>query len=62
MNIVDYLYQTYGRQVRPGKKTICPFCYKKGFSVKKDLTVGKCFRCNHYIVQRKSGLFDSYQA
>ena len=61
MPLIQYLYSYYGIQIRPGKKHHCPICRhpRKTFSVKRDAQLAKCFKCGHYFVQTKNGVYDS---
>jgi len=61
MALIYYLFQTYGVEAKPGKKTFCPVCrhQRKTFSVKRDATVAKCFKCGNYMVQTDWGVYDS---
>lgn len=42
--VTKILRSQYGTEARPGGKVVCPFCGHKTFSIKRDDTVGKCFR------------------
>jgi hypothetical protein len=43
-SVAQHLGQTYGIQIRPGGKGVCPFCRRdRTFSVKRDDALGKCF-------------------
>jgi len=61
MALIHYLINVYGLQIRPGKKHHCPVCHnqRKTFSVKKDATLAKCFKCGIYMIQTGSGIYDS---
>ncbi|MBF0244021.1 MAG: hypothetical protein HQL31_01945 [Planctomycetes bacterium] len=63
MALIRYIHAQYGILVRPGKKHFCPFCnhHHKTFSVKSDASLAKCFKCGHYFVLTKSGIYDSTQ-
>ncbi len=49
--ISQKLCEQHGISGLPGKKTECPFCHHKTFSIKHDDTLGKCFHpsCGRFI-------------
>jgi len=61
MALIYYLYSHYGLTVHPGKKHHCPVCNhgKKTLSIKRDCSLARCFKCGHYFVQTKNGIYDS---
>ena len=61
MALIQYLFSTYGMSIYPGKKHFCPVCHskRKTFSVKRDCSLAKCFKCGSYMVKTDWGVYDS---
>lgn len=61
MALIYYLFSNYGIEAIPGKKTFCPVCdaKRKTFSIKRDASVAKCFKCGIYMVETDWGVYDS---
>jgi hypothetical protein len=64
MAVIEILLRDFGIISQVGKKTKCPFCGHKTFSIKKDDTIGKCFHplCGRYLLSSRPNNSIGYEA